>query len=354
MHKHTNSPRSGFTLIELMIVVAIIGVLLSIVGVAVMNTIVGARTAATKATLTKVQRQMQSRIEAVTRAFKGQLNSTQLFSEIAAVDRTASQAPASREDAVRKALMQKVYLRTYLPQTWSEASFLLKKSGKSAPSQINPKYPSSELETESAEVLYFFLSDASVVGFTPANQGLFTGNEVRDTDGNGALEIVDAWGKPLRFYRWPTRLLRPSGYVGSPTGVSASDAISNDDFERAQLLIFGIPTSLKVPPNINNPGSFAQDPDDPLNVLVPGNGWSQSAAAITTFETGTSSPFPFHTPFTWHTPLVVSAGPDGLFGIRDSAEAGHLGRLCEPFTTGTEQTFLFDNITNLNIKSGGN
>ena len=352
MHKQKRATRSGFTLIELMIVVAIIGVLLSIVGVAVMNTVSGARTAATKATLTKVQRQMQSRIEAVARTFKGQANSTQLFSEIAAVDRSASQAPASRESAVRKALMQKVYLRTYLPQTWAEAAFLLKKAGKSAPSQINSKAP--DLETESAEVLYFFLSDASVVGFTPANQDLFTGNEVRDTDGNGALEIVDGWGKPVRYYRWPTRLLRPAGYTGSPTGVAATDAISSANFERAQLLIFGIPTSLKVAPSINNPGSFAQDPDDPLNVLVPGNGWSQTAAAITTFESGTSSPFPFHTPFTWHTPLVVSSGPDGLFGIRDSSDATHLGRLCEPFTSGTDETFLFDNITNLNIKSGGN
>jgi hypothetical protein len=31
----------------------------------------------------------------------------------------------------------------------------------------------------------------------------FRDNEVQDTDGDGLLEFVDAWGEPLQFYRWP-------------------------------------------------------------------------------------------------------------------------------------------------------
>ncbi len=31
----------------------------------------------------------------------------------------------------------------------------------------------------------------------------FTDREVRDTDGDGLPEFVDAWGEPLQFYRWP-------------------------------------------------------------------------------------------------------------------------------------------------------
>lgn len=340
MTKSVTQLRRGFTLIELLVVIGIIGLLMSILGVAVMNSLSGARIAGTKATMIKIQRQLQSRIEAVNRAYRGQQSMTQLVNEIGSVDKVANQAPAQRVNAVRTALMRKVYLRTYLPQTWAEAAFLLKKGGKSAPSPINTA-------TESAEVLYFILTDASIVGFTPANQDLFAGTEVRDTDGNGAMEILDSWGSPVRFYRWPTRLLRPSGYTGL-------NAISSTDFDRAQLLIQGIPTSLKVTPNPAAPSSLAQDPDDPLNVLTPGNGWSNSASDITDFESSTTSPFPFHTAFTWHTPLVVSAGPDREFGIYDVTTSGHLGRLCEPYTSGTELTFLYDNITNLNIKSGGN
>ncbi len=31
----------------------------------------------------------------------------------------------------------------------------------------------------------------------------FTSKEVQDTDGDGLMEFVDAWGEPLQFYRWP-------------------------------------------------------------------------------------------------------------------------------------------------------
>jgi hypothetical protein len=36
------------------------------------------------------------------------------------------------------------------------------------------------------------------------NRDDFTDKEVRDTDGDGLPEFVDAWGQPLQFYRWPT------------------------------------------------------------------------------------------------------------------------------------------------------
>ena len=39
----------------------------------------------------------------------------------------------------------------------------------------------------------------------------FTAQEVADTDDDGLLEFVDAWGEPLRFYRWPTRMIDKAG-----------------------------------------------------------------------------------------------------------------------------------------------
>ena len=35
------------------------------------------------------------------------------------------------------------------------------------------------------------------------NADEFSDREVRDTDGDGLPEFVDAWGEPLQFYRWP-------------------------------------------------------------------------------------------------------------------------------------------------------
>ena len=343
--------RKGFTLVELMIVMAIIGVLMSIVGVAVMNSLSGAKVAGTKQLMVKIQRQLQSRSEAL-RTFldseKGNEFSRSRF--LQGIDFTAAAningtTPAARLRAVRTALIYKFALKSYFPQTWNEATFLLNLVSKTAPSTPNPV-------TESAEVLYFFLTDSSIIGYAPSNADLFAGSEVRDTDGNGLMELVDYWGKPLRFFRWPTRLLRPAGFSGL-------NNVTPDNYENAIGQIDGIPANLKfttlIP--IQTP---IHDPDDPLGVLSPGRGWVTAAQAVDV-ESGTGSftdpPFPLHTLFTWHTPLVVSAGVDGDFGIYDSSDTSdtsHKGRLCEPVLTAQGLAALNNNITSLNIKSGGN
>jgi prepilin-type N-terminal cleavage/methylation domain-containing protein len=57
--------------------------------------------------------------------------------------------------------------------------------------------------TARSEMLYALL----VEGLSPLGSFLdrdeFTDREVQDTDDDGMPEFVDAWGKPLQFYRWP-------------------------------------------------------------------------------------------------------------------------------------------------------
>lgn len=58
-------------------------------------------------------------------------------------------------------------------------------------------------ETARSEMLYALLVEGQgPLGsiFSPDD---FSDREVRDTDGDGLLEFVDAWGKPLQFFRWP-------------------------------------------------------------------------------------------------------------------------------------------------------
>ncbi|MEI6541611.1 MAG: type II secretion system protein, partial [Planctomycetota bacterium] len=61
--------------------------------------------------------------------------------------------------------------------------------------------------TESAELLYYTLVYSTSYGSAAVDSDRFTNAEVRDTDGDGLPEFVDAWEQPLRFYRWPTRLI---------------------------------------------------------------------------------------------------------------------------------------------------
>ncbi len=39
----------------------------------------------------------------------------------------------------------------------------------------------------------------------------FTDREVADTDGDGLLEFIDAWGEPLQFFRWPVYFTTEAG-----------------------------------------------------------------------------------------------------------------------------------------------
>ncbi|MFO0909983.1 MAG: prepilin-type N-terminal cleavage/methylation domain-containing protein [Isosphaeraceae bacterium] len=58
-------------------------------------------------------------------------------------------------------------------------------------------------KTARSEVLYALLVNGQgPLGsiFTPDD---FNDSEVKDTDGDGLPEFVDAWGEPLQFYRWP-------------------------------------------------------------------------------------------------------------------------------------------------------
>ncbi|QDU90177.1 hypothetical protein Pla175_35790 [Pirellulimonas nuda] len=55
------------------------------------------------------------------------------------------------------------------------------------------------LANQSAECFYLFIMNATADGEAPS---LFKESEVGDTDGDGAPEFLDGWGKPIAFLRW--------------------------------------------------------------------------------------------------------------------------------------------------------
>ena len=57
--------------------------------------------------------------------------------------------------------------------------------------------------TARAEALYAVLVEGTGPLGSIFNRDQFTDREVQDTDGDGMLEFVDAWGQPLQFFRWP-------------------------------------------------------------------------------------------------------------------------------------------------------
>jgi hypothetical protein len=98
--------------------------------------------------------------------------------------------------------------------------------------------PVGKLRThQQAECLYMILSqmrdgDTSALSF-------FRDTEIRDTDGDGMPEIVDAWGTPIRWLRWAP------GYV-SNLQPAEPDERSPDQFDPALSDPRYTPTSLSA------------------------------------------------------------------------------------------------------------
>ncbi len=216
-------------------------------------------------------------------------------------------------------------------------------AGTFIPARHNP-------ETESAEILYLMFSESSVYGVTTADAGDFSANELADTDNDGLLEFVDAWGNPLRFYRWPTRLINPETGIVDPADPTVNpywDSLSN--------------VKLKDLPAV-------YDQFDPTNTLtdqIRRLGISMGSTFFSEGKANTTLQNVIHTPNTYQTFLIVSAGEDGLLGLEEPTNAAELGHLGAPLksirdavdaaaTVTDKETIIYDsvlsdNITNLQL-----
>jgi type II secretory pathway pseudopilin PulG len=284
--------------VELLVVIAIIAILISIMGVVLANMGQQAKEAATNATIRKIHTLLEQRLEAFDRAMnqieKNKNNEQQYKNEWdEEVEQLSGMRPPASKEQV-KILVRKRFKKLNFPQR---------------PDDIGGTDDDEDI-TESSERLYEMLTNSEIGGVAPVDAGEFLASEVADTDGDGLLEFIDAWGNPLRFYRWPTRLIN-SGSV--------------------DLLIKGLTADL-----INT------DPDDPLEQLRRVINHLPNSPDAGSFEEQ------YHTPYTYHVPLVVSAGVDGELGMGEPNSltlADRLGRV-------TDASALTDNITNRNQRSG--
>ena len=318
-------------MIELLVVITIIAILATLTLQVVGGLLGQARDSATKATISKVQTLLNSRSQAFDRLLKrkGYLVGT---TEFRAAQTNYPNAPFSTQQIVAIKYLQ----MKYFPQRASDVTLQV----------LQPNIYQNANAT-SVEILYDFLTQANVLGDSPLGTDSFSSAEVKDTDNDGLPEILDGWGHPMRFYRWPTRFFRSQGQ--SPPSVATPNGFLNpittaanpnqsppypqgyNDVATAQLLFSTLPT---FSGNLAN--DLQRDPDDPLQECL---------SNVIYFESQ------FHTPATFHVFLVVSAGPDGQFGMfapEDTANFGHLGAV-NPNAVGA----LLDDIISLNVRAGG-
>ena len=399
MRQSLTHHRRGFTLLELIVVISIILLLVTFSVMVMGNVIRSAREKATAATIMKVDGMLRQRQEAFQRAMeRAELQQAVTFTKAFArqafpteIDRYIIDDASDRTWAV---LARKTYFRAKFPQSFAEVCWFdgapgepgtdddgnsitdfypvpgysyypgvpdPLELGRGANDDLMPyatllreRFTNPSLhrpETESSEMLYLILTAADLFGVAPAGQDEFSSTEVQDTDGDGLFEFVDGWGRPLRFFRWPTRLFRcgEDAFTGDTDGDATTDGPGPEAGVNplyANLLIGSLPS---LTPNDK---ALMRDPDDP-NGLIDVQIIKRNASQGSGTQAGARSKLEqlFHTPNTYHTVLVVSAGADGELGLYEPVQfsfgSNIYGHLAQPISLGDPSaSTLSDNITN--------
>jgi prepilin-type N-terminal cleavage/methylation domain-containing protein len=196
--------RAGFTLMELMIAISIIA-FLATMSLGVMSSVQEmARESATRATIAKLHAIIMKRYQ----SYLNRRVPVDLSTKTNGNSMTFDEMAKDRLYAIRDLMRMEMPDR---PLDIICDPIQLPNSGKSitrpALSQLYKTYFSahsstftnsaSDKEAPMAEMLYLCVSLGS-----PEDMAQFSQAEIGDTDGNGWLEFLDGWGRPIFFLRW--------------------------------------------------------------------------------------------------------------------------------------------------------
>jgi prepilin-type N-terminal cleavage/methylation domain-containing protein len=296
--------RAAFTIIEMIVVMSIIATLIALLAAAAVRVMAGQQAAATDSTLEKVITELEKQWTVV-------------------IQQANKEAPppavitlAGGDEHRARVIWIKLRLKQEFPTTYAEAR-------NPAPGYLLPKNAFKNLPagapdptTESSACLLLSLTSGRG-GMTWSADGTLGAGFLRDTDGDGVPEILDAWGKAIYFVRLPIpnanpripAVLNPPPWVrdlnpNPPLGPPAPPPPPP-----------GLPPGMKVGTN------DAQDPEGLLtNGRIPlplpaGQPWASSGFG-TTFGQLCHPVFPN---YSWPhlTPFVGSAGPNKKIGDND-------------------------------------
>lgn len=344
-HQTVRLARTGFTIVELLMVVGILLFLIATSAFVVRNIGNKAREKATLATITKVNGLVQDRVDAMRKSQDSTKNQKYLDSLVnqkySYLVNTYNGKYRGIPRPVIEILVQKDLLRQHFPQFAAENPDVADLIDGQRNGSVNAN---ADL---SSEFLYFILTNSDVYGVPPVGEDAFSASEVADTDGDGLKEFVDAWGQPLRFYRWPTRLFNPTG---NPNITSSTPG--KIDRTTANIFFSGLPAIPTVSTEID---PLQIDPDDPLGRIQHENEIRTNDQLLSPlFDDGTAPNYvypQYGTMNTYWLPLIVSAGEDGILGLYEPDDGANFGVLAQPVPGA--QAGTYDNITNHNQRAGG-
>ncbi|WP_197490743.1 type II secretion system protein [Planctomyces sp. SH-PL62] len=193
-------------------------------------------------------------------------------------------------------------------------------------------------ETARSEMLYALLVEGQGPLGSIFNADDFSDREVRDTDNDGLPEFVDAWGKPLQFFRWPM-LYHSDTQRGQNIGPDLTDAAAPLRLLRPYDSIYQAREQNPLDPNqtlmapdwwleSENVSPFAAGPGTPINssggvvafetyfhrLTEPMQYTTASTDAAKYWDRGGYTGLGYRRAF-FSKPLILSGGPDQRPGV---------------------------------------
>jgi type II secretory pathway pseudopilin PulG len=309
--------RQAFTLVELLVVGVIIVILASLTLFAMSMVAHSTRETKTRATILKLDTAMRQIFE----SYEDQFNAIK--------NRIANDYPHLDKETQQKLAAHYIrdLMRMEMPQNWVEVYEepleieIDNKKYKIEKSPLLDYYQSTTATAKnpgSAALLFLIIHNLN-----PEALEAFHDSEVTDTDGDGLLEFVDAWGRPIQFLRWAPAF-PGSDIQQNVLAMSGVKNISQTDWQTPTgKLLEAMETATRNHPDPQDERLFPLE--EPLTTI----GW-----------------------FLY--PLIYSAGPDGKYGIDDGnnrpptpgKKEGILDPFEFPFGMPNNGTSHLDNIHN--------
>lgn len=327
--------RRGFTLMELLIVILIIGLLAGLSVAALAGAAEQARATRTRAIVNKLDQLIMAKYEGYrTRTLP--IRTTGLSPGNAALARLAAmrelmrmELPDRRTDVVNLTTYGMESTATGMPQAALQRTYYRKALAATGGTMAAPGAIANwTRQHEGAECMFLIVSamhdgDKNAIDF-------FSATEIGDVDQDGLKEILDGWGNPIEFLRWaPAYTIQNVGTITQQNG-SGIDAPDPFDPVRADPRWRDSAT-----PNGNEPYY--------LRPLIFSSGQDESFDVATILEEPMSGTFRYI--LTATAPYASSQANDPYFVPPSSWSQSPVGSVGDIDGDGNPQGWL-DNITN--------
>jgi prepilin-type N-terminal cleavage/methylation domain-containing protein len=232
----TPSPRRGFTLIELLVVIGIISVLAALTLGAAFRVIDSQNASNTETVLQQVNKVLQQQYRKVAEQAQKETISPSTHAQLWTLAGQGVDNDQGRINRRAQVIYVKMRLMEEFPQTYAEVYNQPTTTGVYT-NQKSPylttltqlfgaKAPAAKASESAAMLLLSIQRQHSGISFSADS---LPSTNVADTDNDGLKEILDGWGNPVVFFRFPTGNPDLDASNPAPTGSKAAKFRDPDD-----------------------------------------------------------------------------------------------------------------------------